>query len=102
MRTNPDGSMTWGYENEDGTFKEETLGVDCVVKGKYGYVDPDGTKREYEYQQGNPCDPNKKDQPEDEEEDDPSAAQKLGGILTARPGQQQQRRPVQQIYQQQG
>lgn len=52
MRQNDDGSMTWGYENEDGTFKEETLGADCVVRGKYGYIDPDGNKREYEYQTG--------------------------------------------------
>ena len=102
MRNNPDGSITWGYENEDGTFKEETLGADCVVRGKYGYVDPDGNKREYEYQQGNPCDPNKKDEPEEDEEEveRPSQQQKLGGILTARPNQLQARpRPV-QIYQQ--
>ncbi|CAG7719815.1 unnamed protein product [Allacma fusca] len=100
MRNNPDGSITWGYENEDGTFKEETLGADCVVRGKYGYVDPDGNKREYEYQQGNPCDPNKKDEPEEDEEviGGPSSQQKLGGLLTARPGQLQGRRPV-QVYQ---
>lgn len=42
---NEDGSITWGFENEDGTFKEETLGIDCVISGKYGYVDPDGVKR---------------------------------------------------------
>lgn len=42
---NDDGSITWGFENEDGTFKEETLGTDCVIRGKYGYVDPDGVKR---------------------------------------------------------
>lgn len=42
---NDDGSITWGFENDDGTFKEETLGTDCVIKGKYGYVDPDGVKR---------------------------------------------------------
>jgi hypothetical protein len=36
MKNNDDGSITWGYENEDGTFKEETIGVDCVVRGKYG------------------------------------------------------------------
>ncbi len=59
---NPDGSFTWGYEGmgnimeswglitkvqtnfgifvilsgEDGSFKEETRGIDCVVRGKYG------------------------------------------------------------------
>lgn len=30
-----------GYEAADGSFKEETRGTDCVVRGKYGYVDPD-------------------------------------------------------------
>lgn len=57
---NPDGSITWGFENDDGTFKEETIGVDCVTRGKYGYVDPDGVKREYSYQSGVPCDKNRK------------------------------------------
>lgn len=57
---NPDGSITWGFENDDGTFKEETIGVDCVTRGKYGYVDPEGVKREYSYQTGIPCDKNRK------------------------------------------
>ena len=52
---NEDGSITWGYENDDGSFKEETIGVDCVTRGKYGYYDPDGVKREYTYQTGIPC-----------------------------------------------
>lgn len=56
---NPDGSITWGFENDDGTFKEETIGVDCVTRGKYGYVDPEGVKREYSYQSGVPCDKNR-------------------------------------------
>ena len=43
--TNEDGSITWGYENEDGSFKEETIGVDCVTHGKYGYIDPTGEVR---------------------------------------------------------
>lgn len=30
-----------GYEAADGSFKEETRGTDCVVRGKYGYIDPD-------------------------------------------------------------
>ncbi|XP_019881981.2 uncharacterized protein LOC109609701 isoform X2 [Aethina tumida] len=63
---NPDGSITWGFENEDGTFKEETLGVDCVTRGKYGYVDPDGVKREYTYETGIKCD----EQPLEEEEEE--------------------------------
>ncbi|KAK5650328.1 hypothetical protein RI129_001357 [Pyrocoelia pectoralis] len=54
---NEDGSITWGYENEDGTFKEETIGADCIIRGKYGYIDPEGTRREYTYETGNKCDP---------------------------------------------
>lgn len=53
---NEDGSITWGFENEDGTFKEETLGADCITRGKYGYVDPDGVRREYNYETGLKCD----------------------------------------------
>lgn len=53
---NEDGSITWGFENDDGTFKEETIGVDCITRGKYGYVDPDGLKREYNYETGIACD----------------------------------------------
>jgi hypothetical protein len=45
-KVNDDGSFTFGYEAADGSFKEETRGTDCVVRGKYGYVDPDGNKRE--------------------------------------------------------
>ncbi|XP_021943935.1 atherin isoform X2 [Folsomia candida] len=110
MRNNDDGSITWGYENEDGTFKEETIGADCVVRGKYGYVDPDGQKREYEYQSGNPCDPNKKNLEEEEEEaerEGPGPQQKIQGVINAprpRPQlvqQQQVRRPVPQQQQQQ-
>ncbi|KAF0296865.1 hypothetical protein FJT64_005712 [Amphibalanus amphitrite] len=53
---NEDGSFTFGYEAEDGSFKEETRGTDCVVRGKYGYIDPEGVKREFTYESGNPCD----------------------------------------------
>ncbi|KAL1139132.1 hypothetical protein AAG570_009192 [Ranatra chinensis] len=56
---NPDGSITWGFENDDGTFKEETIGVDCVTRGKYGYIDPDGVRREFTYSSGLPCDKDK-------------------------------------------
>jgi len=35
-RINEDGSFTFGYEAVDGSFKEETRGTDCVVRGKYG------------------------------------------------------------------
>ncbi|XP_032515375.2 putative uncharacterized protein DDB_G0271606 [Danaus plexippus] len=68
-KVNDDGSFTFGYEAADGSFKEETRGTDCVVRGKYGYVDPDGNKREFTYVSGNPCDPNK---PDDEEQEAPS------------------------------
>lgn len=53
---NEDGSITWGFENDDGSFKEETIGKDCVTYGKYGYIDPDGARREYTYNTGIPCD----------------------------------------------
>jgi len=52
-----DGSITWGYENEDGSYKEETIGIDCVTHGKYGYIDPTGEVREYTYTSGSRCDP---------------------------------------------
>ncbi|XP_012141975.1 uncharacterized protein LOC100882736 isoform X2 [Megachile rotundata] len=65
-KVNDDGSFTFGYEAADGSFKEETRGTDCVVRGKYGYIDPDGNKREFTYVSGNPCDPNA---PKDDEED---------------------------------
>lgn len=68
-KLNDDGSFTFGYESADGSFKEETRGTDCVVRGKYGYVDPDGNKREFTYVSGNPCDPNAVNQ---EEEDLPT------------------------------
>lgn len=57
---NEDGSITWGYENDDGTFKEENIGIDCVTRGKYGYIDPDGVRREYSYTSGILC--NKKNE----------------------------------------
>lgn len=69
-KLNDDGSFTFGYEADDGSFKEETRGTDCVVRGKYGYVDPDGNKREFTYVQGNPCDPNAA-AAEDEDEQQP-------------------------------
>ncbi|XP_012058379.1 PREDICTED: putative mediator of RNA polymerase II transcription subunit 12 [Atta cephalotes] len=67
-KVNDDGSFTFGYEAADGSFKEETRGTDCVVRGKYGYIDPDGNKREFTYVSGNPCDPNA---PKEEEEEEP-------------------------------
>jgi hypothetical protein len=67
-KLNDDGSFTFGYEADDGSFKEETRGTDCVVRGKYGYVDPDGNKREFSYVQGNPCDPNAASAEDDDEQ----------------------------------
>ncbi|XP_055380918.1 E1A-binding protein p400-like [Condylostylus longicornis] len=67
-KVNDDGSFTFGYEAADGSFKEETRGTDCVVRGKYGYIDPDGNKREFTYVSGNPCDPNNPDAQESDEE----------------------------------
>ena len=52
------GNYVFGYEAEDGSFKEEIRGLDCIVNGKYGYVDPDGIRREFTYVSGNKCDPN--------------------------------------------
>lgn len=71
-KINDDGSFTFGYESADGSFKEETRGTDCVVRGKYGYVDPDGNKREFTYVSGNPCDPNSISQEEEDELKDKS------------------------------
>lgn len=72
-KVNDDGSFTFGYEAADGSFKEETRGTDCVVRGKYGYVDPDGNKREFTYVSGNPCDPNapKEEELPEEESNEP-------------------------------
>ena len=59
---NPDGSITWGFENDDGSYKEELIGVDCITRGKYGYIDLDGFRREYSYETGIKCDEEKQDE----------------------------------------
>lgn len=61
---NDDGSITWGFENDDGSFKEEVIGIDCVTRGKYGYIDPDGIRRDYTYETGIRCDGNEEDEEE--------------------------------------
>ncbi|XP_011303371.1 proline-rich receptor-like protein kinase PERK9 [Fopius arisanus] len=61
---NEDGSITWGFENDDGSFKEEIIGVDCITRGKYGYIDPDGIRREYTYETGIKCDGDQEDEEE--------------------------------------
>merc|ERR1719430_1283362 len=48
-KQNTDGSYTYGFEGADGTYKLETRFVDGRVKGKYGYIDPDGVLREASY-----------------------------------------------------
>ncbi|XP_045495160.1 MAP7 domain-containing protein 1-like [Colias croceus] len=78
-KVNDDGSFTFGYEAADGSFKEETRGTDCVVRGKYGYVDPDGNKREFTYVSGNPCDPNKPNEDEESEQHGPESAERDDG-----------------------
>ena len=66
--TNEDGSFTFGYIGEDGSFREETRGVDCITRGKYGYIDPDGKKREFTYVSGLPCDVGEDGELADDEE----------------------------------
>ncbi|XP_052755023.1 ataxin-2 homolog isoform X1 [Galleria mellonella] len=78
-KVNDDGSFTFGYEAADGSFKEETRGTDCVVRGKYGYIDPDGNKREFTYVSGNPCDPNKPNEDEEQEPAAPDSAERDDG-----------------------
>ena len=41
-----------------------------LLRKRYGYVDPDGLKREYSYETGIACDPNKRDQEEQDEIED--------------------------------
>merc|ERR1712168_855530 len=48
-KQNTDGSYTYGFEGADGTYKLETRFADGRVKGKYGYIDPDGVLREASY-----------------------------------------------------
>ncbi|CAL4164929.1 unnamed protein product [Meganyctiphanes norvegica] len=55
---NSDGTFTWGYINTDGSYKNETKGTDCVVRGSYGYVDEaTGQQIDVPYETGNPCNP---------------------------------------------
>lgn len=82
---NEDGSITWGFENEDGTFKEETIGADCIIRGKYGYIDPEGTRREYNYEAGNKC-----DQPEEYAQEELPPQQ----LLPSRPSKKQYSVPI--------
>lgn len=40
-----------------------------LFSGRYGYVDPDGIKREYNYETGIKCDPNNRNHGDEEELD---------------------------------
>lgn len=84
-KVNDDGSFTFGYEAADGSFKEETRGTDCVVRGKYGYIDPDGNKREFTYVSGNPCDPNAKDESEEKPEEETNEPENVPANYPIRP-----------------
>uniref|UniRef100_T1JJC9 Uncharacterized protein n=1 Tax=Strigamia maritima TaxID=126957 RepID=T1JJC9_STRMM len=44
-----DGSYTFGYESQDGTFRIETRSPDGMTKGKYGYRDQSGSLHEIDY-----------------------------------------------------
>ncbi|XP_073992090.1 uncharacterized protein [Rhodnius prolixus] len=84
-KLNDDGSFTFGYEAADGSFKEETRGTDCVVRGKYGYIDPDGNKREFTYVSGNPCDPNSVQEEEEERQEVDSGEENIPPNIPRRP-----------------
>lgn len=84
-KVNDDGSFTFGYEAADGSFKEETRGTDCVVRGKYGYIDPDGNKREFTYVSGNPCDPNAKEESEEKPEEESNEPENIPANYPLRP-----------------
>lgn len=34
---NEDGTITWGFENDDGSYKEEIIGIDCVTRFVHFY-----------------------------------------------------------------
>lgn len=46
QQVNDDGSYTFGYENEDGSYRVETRDVNGYVTGKYGYLDAHGKLHE--------------------------------------------------------
>lgn len=99
-KLNDDGSFTFGYESADGSFKEETRGTDCVVRGKYGYVDPDGNKREFTYVSGNPCDPNAPNQEEEEQQLPDSGEENVPQNIPVRRPTPLRPRPATTLFQQ--
>lgn len=56
-RVNADGSYTFGYEAEDGTFKIESRDVLGNVKGTFGFVDQDGEIKRVSYSSSNGSEP---------------------------------------------
>lgn len=38
--------------------------MDCITSGKYGYIDPDGIRREYTYEMGIKCDEQQREEEE--------------------------------------
>ncbi|CAG0897925.1 unnamed protein product [Darwinula stevensoni] len=52
-QVNNDGSYTYGFESEDGTFKLETRDSLGNVKGKYGFIDENQELKVVEYAAGN-------------------------------------------------
>ncbi|RZF43349.1 hypothetical protein LSTR_LSTR001610 [Laodelphax striatellus] len=52
-RVNDDGSYTFGYEADDGSFKIETRDVQGNVKGMFGYIDETGELKRVSYTANN-------------------------------------------------
>jgi Insect cuticle protein len=51
-KINPDGSYTFEFRTDDGSFRKETRESDGVVNGQYGYVDPTGNLKVVGYTSG--------------------------------------------------
>lgn len=92
---NEDGSFTFGYVGEDGSFREETRGADCITRGKYGYIDPDGVKREYTYTSGLPCETGDEDDLQSLNSEDIDVADPVDPRERFRQTQQEQLSPSQ-------
>lgn len=92
---NADGTFSWGYINEDGSYKNETRGLDCVVRGVYGYVVKEtGEQLSFPYESGNPCDPDAPDYYYDYDadtmilSDGAEARSQFGGVSSSLPRRQ--------------
>ena len=49
---NEDGSYTFGFEAEDGSFRVENKDLSGRITGKYGFIDTDGVTKVFEYISG--------------------------------------------------